>query len=137
MYIGSYMVLLQYSDGTKILLDIILTPTRASMSIQRIPIFNRSRSIYYMDHYDVGVWSILYLPCKCQGIVLMKFRSDSRSVIYFVLTPNRMCTKFGDSLVFHNTSSSISPFYLSQTILERGESQLQIMSHGPKTISIL
>ena len=45
-------------------------------------------------------------------------------------------TKFGDSLVFHITSS-IGPFYLSQTILERGESQLQIMSCGPKMISTL
>ena len=45
-------------------------------------------------------------------------------------------TKFGDSLVFH-ISRSIGPFYLSQTILERGESQLQIMSCGPKTISTL
>ena len=45
-------------------------------------------------------------------------------------------TKFGDSLVFH-ILSSISTFYLCRTILERGESQLQIMSFGPKTISTL
>ena len=44
--------------------------------------------------------------------------------------------KFGDSLIFH-MSSSICPFYLSQTVLESKESQLQIMSHGPKMISTL
>ena len=44
--------------------------------------------------------------------------------------------KFSDSLVFH-ISSSFGPFYSSQTILEREESQLQIMSFGLKMISTL